>query len=329
MKKLFWLGAVLLLHSSAELIAQTTNPLKIGFDVSNGILTQAPGGYALGGDINIQKNITNRVAFIASAGFNHYFLSSGGPHIETGGPSKAIPWNSIPLKAGIKAFVNDCVYVAGEAGASLFPEAGKPSFLWSPSVGIVLSNGLDLSVKYDNIKDFKELRQVAVRAAFAINTKKMKFAPKSDQGEKWELNASVNPGITLDQGRYTIGGDFQLERYLSPKVALTLSAGFTHFDGRDFNYTYEYLGKQYNGHYNLDKNLIPIKAGVKVFVAPRVYVAGAAGIAIDINGNSTSVWSATLGYQVTKKLDIGIKYENYSVYSNTDQLSLRIGYKLF
>jgi hypothetical protein len=329
MKKLCWLGAVLLLSSTAELTAQTTNPLKIGFGVNNGFLIQAPNGYALGGDFNIQKNITNRVALTASAGFNHYFFSTGGTHLDTEGPSKAIPWNSIPLKAGVKAFVNDHVYIAGEAGASLFLEAGKPSFLWSPSVGAVLSNGLDLSVKYENIKGFKELRQVAVRAAFAIDTKKMKLAPKSDQGTGWELNASVNPGITLDQGHYTIGADFQLERYVSPKVALTLSAGFTHFDGRDFHYTYEYLGKQYNGHYNIDRNMIPVKAGVKVFVAPRVYAAGAAGIAIDINGNSTSVWSATLGYQVTKKFDIGIKYENYSRYSNTDQLSLRIGYKLF
>jgi hypothetical protein len=114
MKKLCCLGAVLLLSSTAELTAQTTAPLKIGFGLSNGFLVQDPNGYALGGDFKIKKNITNRVAITASAGFNHYFFSAGETHLDTEGPSKAIPWNSIPLKAGVRAFVNDHVYVAGE-----------------------------------------------------------------------------------------------------------------------------------------------------------------------------------------------------------------------
>ena len=329
MKKLFWLFAVILFTQNFRSTAQTSNPLKIGFGISNGVQIQDPAGYALGGDINIQKNITNRVAVTASAGFNHYFFSTGDTYVGTGEPSKTIPWNSIPLKAGIKAFVDNHMYVAAEAGAALFLEGGKPSFLWSPSVGAVFGKGLDLSVKYENIKGFKELRQVAVRVAYAIDTKKIKFAPKSAHRQGWELNASVNPGITLDQGRFAIGGELQLERYHAPQVALTFSAGFTHFDGRDIYSNYEYLGTQYTSHYTLDHNLIPIKAGIKVFVAPRVYAAGAAGIAIDINGNSTSVWSATLGYQLTKKLDIGVKYENFSRFLNTDQFSLRIGYKIF
>jgi hypothetical protein len=74
MKKLCCLGAVLLLSSTAELTAQTTAPLKIGFGLSNGFLVQDPNGYAVGGDFKIQKNITNRVAITASAGFNHYFF---------------------------------------------------------------------------------------------------------------------------------------------------------------------------------------------------------------------------------------------------------------
>jgi len=328
MKKLFWLLAVILFTQTSQLSAQTNNPLRIGFGVSNGIPTQERFGYVLGGDIKLQKNITEWVALTASAGFNHYFETKDYKNAEDY-PSGPAPWNAIPVKAGVKVFTGKNLYVAGEAGVAFFLEGGKPAFLWSPSIGATLSNGLDLSVKYENISGFNSLRQVALRVAYGLPTKKINFKSNSRQERGWELNAAVNTGVTLEDTRFVMGAELQAERYISEKLAFTLSAGFTHFANKNYDFSYEYQGQLYYNRYTTDQNLIPIKLGIKAFIAPRVYLAGAAGIAIDVNGNSSFVWSATAGYQLTKKLDIGVKYENYSVYSNSNQLSLRIAYRLF
>ena len=328
MKKLFWLLAVILFTQTATLTAQTDNPLRIGFGVSNGIPTQGVFGYVLGGDIKLQKNITKGVALTASAGFNHYFETKNYKNLEDY-PTGPAPWNAIPVKAGIKFFAGKNLYIAGEAGASFFLEGGQPAFLWSPSVGVALSNGVDLSVKYENISGYSALRQVALRVAYGIPIRKITAKPKSGQAKAWELHASLNPGVTIEDTRFVIGGDLQLERYVSEKLALTLNAGFTHFSSKNYNVNYEYEGQLYYNSYSVNQNLIPVKLGIKTFVAPRIYVAAAGGIAIDINGNSSAVWSAALGYQLTKKIDIGVKYENYSVFSNNNQFSLRIAYRLF
>jgi len=328
MKKLFWLLAVLLLTQTSNLTAQTDNPLRIGFGISNGIPTQRTFGYVLGGDVKLQKNITEKVALTASAGFNHYFETKDYKNVEDY-PSGPAPWNAIPVKAGVKFFAGKNLYVAGEAGAAFFLEGGKPAFLWSPSVGVALSGGLDFSVKYENISGYTALRQVALRVAYGIPAKKISFKPKSGQKDGWQLNASLNPGVTIDDTRFVIGADLQLERYVSQKIAFTLSAGFTHFTSKNYNISYEYQGELHYNLYSIDQNLIPVKLGIKTFLAPRVYLAAAGGIAIDINGNSSAIWSAALGYQLTKRLDIGLKYENYSVFSNSNQISLRVGYRLF
>lgn len=332
MNRIFILLTLLVLTQISTLEAQT-DPLRISFGISNGIPTENPYGYSLGGDIKLQKGISAHLSATFSAGFNHYFETKT---VDLSVPSSppypdAAPWNAIPIKAGLKVFPAKHLYLAAEAGVGLFLEGGKPCFIWSPSVGVALSNGLDLSVKYEAFNRYKALNQVALRVAYGIDTRKIHFKPGPAENGRWELNASLNPGIGFNDSRYVIGADLQLERYLSERFAFTFSGGFTHFSNKPVIYDYNQnrdlppdLLK-----INTDMNLIPVKLGVKVFPVDRVYLAAAAGIGVDINGNSSFVISATAGVKLGSRFDLGIKYENYTEFYKTNQLSLRLGYRIF
>lgn len=332
MNKIFRLLALLVLTQVARSAAQT-DPLRISFGVSNGIPTENPYGYSLGGDIKLQKGISSHLSATFSAGFNHYFetkktdlsLHSSPPYPD------AAPWNAIPIKAGLKVFPVKHLYLAAEAGTGLFLEGGKPCFIWSPSVGVALPNGLDVSVKYEAFNRYKALNQVALRVAYGVDIRKIHFKPKNAENGRWELNASLNPGIGLSDSRFVIGTDLQLERYLSDRFAFTFSSGFTHFSNKPLIYDYN----QNTGFppallkINTEENMIPVKFGVKVFPADRFYIAAAAGVGVNINGNSTFVISATAGVKLGSRFDLGVKYENYTGFYKTNQLALRLGYRIF
>ncbi|RFZ90524.1 hypothetical protein D0C36_22355 [Mucilaginibacter conchicola] len=114
-----------------------------------------------------------------------------------------------------------------------------------------------------------------------------------------------------------IGGTARLNYGLTDKLAVTLTSGYYHFN---------YKG---SGNYNLyDVNIIPIKAGLKYFLIPNVYVNGEAGVGLGrtpINYTKTII-SGGFGW-VYKGLDVGLKYENnFGRYDGFKNIGLRVGY---
>jgi hypothetical protein len=68
----------------------------------------------------------------------------------------------IPVKAGLRYYTGDRFYIAGAAGVA-FASQGNPSFVYSPSAGVTLKNGVDLGVSYSNfgntlVPDVMELK---------------------------------------------------------------------------------------------------------------------------------------------------------------------------
>lgn len=156
-------------------------------------------------------------------------------------------------------------------------------------------------------------------------------AQTASQGQ-WALTASLNPGITIHQPRFAIGADLQVERHLTDLLGLTFSAGFTAVTNRNeaVTFTFDPPYPPVTFIYRRQQNFIPLKLGLKLYPAERLYLAGAAGIAIDINGNSATAWSAAAGTQLGKRFDLGLRYENYeNGLSSSNQIALRLGYRIF
>lgn len=146
------------------------------------------------------------------------------------------------------------------------------------------------------------------------------------QPVKNSLNVSLNPGSTLKDVQFVTGVDVQLQHHLSDNFALSLSAGYTHFFGKKTDLSVAQYVAGYQGY---DKaNLLPFKAGVKYYLQPQLYLGAAAGIAVELNGNSSAVWAAEAGYDLNAKFSLGIKYENYTDFSPLNQLALRLAYRI-
>jgi hypothetical protein len=108
-------------------------------------------------------------------------------------------------------------------------------------------------------------------------------------------------------------------------VSVLFQTGYTFYvsgGGYDVGFGYGYYaGTEYYGRI---ASFIPVEAGLKVYVAPRVFIAGLAGVSFNVNSYSSAytgnanafVYSPMLGYSFPfgyrgkSDLDLSLMYEN-------------------
>ena len=165
---------------------------------------------------------------------------------------------------------------------------------------------------------------------FIINAKAQttQTAPVSP----WHFNAGLDGGITTSGifSKTAIGATGRLQYDISRIFALTLTSGY-----------YDFLS---SGNRKA-MGMIPIKAGVKVFVGSGFYFSGEVGAGIEtqnfdavknlddgIPKTTRLIWSTGFGYSI-KSWDVSLRYESFSghnranyVNSNFGLIGLRLGY---
>lgn len=130
------------------------------------------------------------------------------------------------------------------------------------------------------------------------------------------LRAGMAPGGYFEQ---VLGGDLRLESDITPNTSLMLTSGFSHFFEKD---KAAFLHSGYGSPYNV----IPLKLGAKTYIN-NWYLAAEAGAGLSFEGWTNSfVWSPSIGYSFANGLDAGITYEDFTKYSDTRQIALRLAY---
>jgi hypothetical protein len=118
----------------------------------------------------------------------------------------------------------------------------------------------------------------------------------------------------------------RLQYGISNNVALTFTSGIYHFFPKNYYYQNPF-GPGVTAKYHLD--IIPVKAGIKVFVTNNIYLAGEAGAGFEVEdggGPVKLILSPGVGY-ACKHWDIGARYENFSGDNNAyGTVGLRIAY---
>lgn len=146
---------------------------RLGFGVNAGYVLDDPYDFALGGDIRLQYDLTQRYSLTLTTGFTNLFAGD--------------EWKDlgfIPVKAGFKAFIwEDSFYLLGEAGAAFavtnrdeYKGTNDTSFLLSPGIGYA-TKYIDLSLRYEHYTDFPVANngalgegtgQIALRLAYGF-----------------------------------------------------------------------------------------------------------------------------------------------------------------
>ncbi len=164
---------------------------------------------------------------------------------------------------------------------------------------------------------------------FATNVRAQTIAP-----DKFRFGIGVEGGAVTgnanDFSNVELGGTARLQYGVSKNFALTLTSGYYNFFGKDEPGTdlkYQSLG------------MVPIKAGIKYFVGPNIYLGAEAGAGIETKTflpqgeneafaekDTKLILSPAIGY-ATKHWDVGVRYENYSGQDNSYGLvGLRLAY---
>lgn len=150
---------------------------------------------------------------------------------------------------------------------------------------------------------------------------------------KATLGIGVDVGVPTGDFNLTqkigIGGTADFGYNVGPSTALTLTAGYISFSGDEPVANFKYPAV----------NTIPIKAGVRYFVAPGFYLEPQLGYtSISTPNSNTSgtggfTYAAKAGYRLTKSLDLSARYEGINgKHKATDHkfdfsfLGFRLGY---
>lgn len=145
-------------------IGQSKEPLRLGVSVMPGISLNNPSGFVLGADLRLQQRISNsNVSWILTSGYTHFFETKKNNVVVMGSTG------FIPVKAGLKVFPSANFYLAGEIGAGFGTTSGVgTSFVYSPSIGIIVNKDWDLSIKYESFTKYTETQQLALRVAYGF-----------------------------------------------------------------------------------------------------------------------------------------------------------------
>lgn len=153
------LGGTAFAQEGASSTANYDQGFKLGFGVNVGATTGDYFNWALGGDVRLQYNLSQRTSLTLTTGFTNLF-----------GDDEVKDLGFIPAKAGFKAFIwEDRFYVLGEVGAgfAVTNDYKQTSFLWAPGIGYA-NKYFDASIRYEGMTDF-HADQIALRLAYGFD----------------------------------------------------------------------------------------------------------------------------------------------------------------
>ena len=142
---------------------------KLGVGINGGYVFQDPYDFALGADVRLQYDLSQKTSLTLTTGFTNLF--SGNDLVKDLG--------FIPVKAGFKGFIwEDRFYLLGEIGAGFGvtntdDREENTTLILAPGIGWA-SKYIDLSLRYEHYSNFmdidgdKGVGQLALRVAYGF-----------------------------------------------------------------------------------------------------------------------------------------------------------------
>ena len=162
--------AVIFLGTNAKAQSVQVNKLRFGVGVEGLVPTGNLHDFSnigLGGTARLQYGVSNNLAFTLTSGYYNYFgkeytVTATTPTGTTTFVGKAPSFGMVPVKAGIKAFVNSGFYFSAEVGAGFETKDDYRYITGSSSdngkaTKLILATGLgyaskswDIGARYEN-----------------------------------------------------------------------------------------------------------------------------------------------------------------------------------
>ncbi|NVM66756.1 hypothetical protein FHW88_005074 [Mucilaginibacter sp. SG538B] len=316
MIKYFVLPVILFLLININSKAQTLPDYRLEFGVNGGGTTTDPVRGIAGLDIRLEKSLSSHLAATITAGYEHYF----GPNYSFEKQRYVYKGasNVFPVKAGLKFFLNQNIYLGYEAGAAFGLSAGSSSFLYSSFVGYRFKNGPDLSLKYEGFSRSTVADGLMLRLAYGIDLGKHEVRKPTDAGDNRQMEFSIISGTTNSHDA-VFGGEINFFRPLTGALEATASLGAFHiFDAYRVDIT--------NAQKTSGQTLIPVMGGLRLFAGNKFYIQGEAGAAFDTHGKAAFAWAPSAGLLFRNGFDVSLRYSSFGGNHIQDFTALKLGY---
>lgn len=158
-------GTIQAQETMQESIDNYDQKFKLGIGANAGYVFDDAFGLALGADVRLQYDLTQRTSLTLTTGFTNFFKEDAAKDL-----------GFIPLKAGFKGFIwEDRFYIMGEVGAgfAVTNEYDQTTLILAPSIGYATKH-IDFSLRYQHYNDFPKSKggegmgQLALRLAYGF-----------------------------------------------------------------------------------------------------------------------------------------------------------------
>ncbi|WPU95483.1 hypothetical protein SNE25_08100 [Mucilaginibacter sabulilitoris] len=117
--------------------------------------------FVIGGSLKYELPIAESTMFTISAGYNSFLAKS--EFKDIGGESAGF----IPVKAGIKYYLNQGFFAEGQLGAAFGTKSGEgTAFAYSPGIGYTFDGGFEAGVRYEGWSHDGTVSQIGLRLAY-------------------------------------------------------------------------------------------------------------------------------------------------------------------
>jgi hypothetical protein len=141
------------------------------------------------------------------------------------------------------------------------------------------------------------------------------------------VEAGLPLGSASDVSSVAIGGSLKYDLPIAEKTAFTASAGYTRFFYKsDVKNALKSIGIDRSG-----EGFVPVKVGIKYELADALYAEGQIGATFitssDADKKVAFAYAPGIGYKFSDAIDLGVRYEGWSVSGGTtSQIAARLAY---
>ena len=131
------------------------------------------------------------------------------------------------------------------------------------------------------------------------------------------VEAGVPVGSASNTHNFVIGGSLKYGLPIADGTDFTISAGYSSFQGKTVgSIKFPALG------------FVPVKAGIKYFLADSFYGEAQVGAAFSTQsgGGTAFAYSPGVGFKFSDVVDLGVRYEAWSKNGTTGQVAARLGF---
>jgi hypothetical protein len=158
--------------SKDSLSTSPANGAHFSFGLDGGRTVPGQAKAILGASFKYEVPFASHTLFTASVGYSYLVFRNDTRNGQYNYGLDQKGANFLPVKVGVKHYLDDHFFVEGQVGAAILLSGGnfinryRSAYIYSAGFGYTFKNGLELGVRYEDWKRDVKISQAAMRVSY-------------------------------------------------------------------------------------------------------------------------------------------------------------------